>query len=150
MEQCFSASFVNYRKIITAGMRNRLLPMLIFQQASNVNPRLCSVVKAPVQLTRRSVQRLWAVQNRERVRLWQEMAQVRGLMQLLMKQRNGYRWTETDRRKIRAQLRKLASLSPYMVLFLSPGGFLAMPVLAWWLDRRRQKRLASERESESS
>lgn len=74
---------------------------------------------------------------------------MRGLMQLLMKQRNGYRWTETDRRKIRAQLRKLASLSPYMVLFVSPGGFLAMPVLAWWLDRRRQKRLASESESES-
>ena len=50
----------------------------------------------------------------------------------LMKQRNGYRWTEGDRCK-------LASLSPYMVLFVSPGGFLALPVLAWWLDRRRQK-----------
>ncbi|KRB94196.1 hypothetical protein [Noviherbaspirillum sp. Root189] len=103
-----------------------------------------------MQLTRRFVLHLWAVQDRERVRLWQEMAQVRGLMQLLMKQRNGYRWTETDRRKIRAQLRKLASLSPYMVLFVSPGGFLAMPVLAWWLDRRRQKRLVNESESESS
>jgi hypothetical protein len=113
-----------------------------------VNPRLRSVVKAPMQLTHRSVRQLWAVQNRERVRLWQEMAQMRGLMQLLMKQRNGYRWTETDRRKIRAQLRKLASLSPYMVLFVSPGGFLVMPVLAWWLDRRRQKRSADESENE--
>ena len=114
-----------------------------------MNQRLRSVVKAPVQLTHRSVRQLWEVQNRERIRLWQEMAQVRGLMQLIMKQRNGYRWTETDRRKIRAQLRKLASLSPYMVLFVSPGGFLAMPVLAWWLDRRRQKRLASACETDT-
>ncbi len=99
-----------------------------------------TAVKKPLQLTHRSVRQLWALQNRERERLRSEMAQMRGLMQLLMKQRNGYRWTEADRRKIRAQLRQLASLSPYMVLFVSPGGFFALPVLAWWLDRRRQRR----------
>jgi hypothetical protein len=98
-----------------------------------------------VHLTRRSVCGLWELQNRERERLRSEMADMRGLMHLLMKQRNGYRWTEGDRRKIRVHLRKLASLSPYMVLFVSPGGFLALPVLAWWLDRRRQKRTLSER-----
>jgi hypothetical protein len=95
----------------------------------------------PVELAQRSVRGLWEVQNRERERLWREMAQTRGLMQLLMKQRNGYRWSEADRLKIRAQFRQLAGLSPYMVLFLSPGGFLALPLLAWWLDRRRQKRI---------
>ena len=62
-----------------------------------------------------------------------------GLMPLLMKQRDGYRWTETDRREIRMHLRNLASLSPYLVLFISPGGFIALPVLVWWLDRRRRK-----------
>jgi hypothetical protein len=82
---------------------------------------------------------LWALQNRERVRLWQEMSEIRGLMPLLMKQRDGKCWTEVDRRKIRAHLRRLAALSPYMVLFVAPGGFLALPLLAWWLDRRRQK-----------
>ncbi|TFW09565.1 hypothetical protein E4K72_05365 [Oxalobacteraceae bacterium OM1] len=86
----------------------------------------------------------WALQHRERLRLQQEMSQVRGLMPLLMKQRNGYRWSEDDRREIRAQLRKLAELSPYMVLFVSPGGFIALPVLAWWLDRRRQRRDAAQ------
>lgn len=80
------------------------------------------------------------MQHRERLRLRSEMSQIRGLMPLLMKQRNGYRWTETDRRRIKAQLRKLAALSPYLILFLAPGGFLALPLLAWWLDRRRQKR----------
>lgn len=91
--------------------------------------------------TRRSVRSLWELQNRERERLWNEIAEARGLMPLLMKQRNGYRWTEEDKRNIRAHLRSLASLSPYLVLFLAPGGLLALPVLAWWLDRRRQKRL---------
>lgn len=107
--------------------------------------RLHSVVKKPVQLTHRSVRGLWALQNRERVRLWSEMSEMRGLMQLLMKQRNGCSWSEADRRKIRVQLRKLVSLSPYMALFIAPGGFLALPILAWWLDRRRQKRLGHER-----
>jgi hypothetical protein len=97
-------------------------------------------VKKPVHLTHRSVRCLWDLQNRERERLRAEMSGMRGLMPLLMKPRNGDCWTETDRKKIRAQLRRLASLSPYMVLFVSPGGFLALPVLAWWLDRRRQKR----------
>jgi len=95
-----------------------------------------------VQLTRRSLRGLWDLQNRERERLRGEMAEMRGLMQLLMKQRNGQRWSEADRLRLRVQLRRLAALSPYMVLFVSPGGFLVLPLLAWWLDRRRQKRLA--------
>lgn len=91
---------------------------------------------------------LWELQNRERVRLWDEIAQARGLMPLLMKQRNGYRWTDEDKRKIRAQLGSLASLSPYLVLFLAPGGLLALPLLAWWLDRRRQRRHAGRQPAE--
>ncbi len=67
------------------------------------------------------------------------MQAMQDLMPLLMKQRDGYRWSDADRREIRRHLRNLASLSPYLVLFVSPGGFLALPVLAWWLDRRRQK-----------
>lgn len=102
--------------------------------------RLHSALRNLVKLIRRVFRSLWELQGRERERVWTEISQVRGLMHLLMKQRNGYRWTETDRRRIRAQLRKLAAISPYMVLFVSPGGFFALPVLAWWLDRHRQKR----------
>ncbi len=70
-----------------------------------------------------------------------EMSRLQGLMPLLMKQRNGCRWSAVDREDLRAQLRTLVSLSPYLLLFVSPGGFFALPILAWWLDRRRQKRL---------
>lgn len=101
----------------------------------------------PLLPLRKGLGRVWALQNRERLRLSSEMSHVRGLMPLLMKQRNGYRWSDADRKKIRMQLRRLASLSPYLVLFVSPGGFLALPVLAWWLDRRRIKRDAKEREA---
>ena len=94
----------------------------------------------PVKFIWRFLRSLWALQGRERERVWTEISQMRGLMQLLMKQRNGYRWTETERRRIRAQLRKLAAISPYMVLFVSPGGFFALPLLVWWLGRRQQKR----------
>ena len=96
---------------------------------------------------RKSLGWIWTVQNRERLRLSSEMSDVRGLMQLLMKQRNGYRWTEVDRLKIKAKLRRLASLSPYLILFVAPGGFLALPFLAWWLDRRRLRRAAEERKA---
>ncbi|MDO9371834.1 MAG: hypothetical protein Q7U07_04495 [Gammaproteobacteria bacterium] len=71
------------------------------------------------------------------------MAQTRGLLPLLMKQRNGYRWTAADRLEIRAQLRRLLALSPYLIVFLLPGGLLMLPVLAWWLDRRRQRRITN-------
>ncbi len=62
---------------------------------------------------------------------------MRGLIPLLMKQRNGYRWTDLDRKRIKVQLRKLVELSPYLVLFVAPGGLLVLPVLIWWLDRRQ-------------
>jgi hypothetical protein len=31
----------------------------------------------------------------------------------------------------------LSTLSPYLVVLVMPGGLLALPALAWWLDRRR-------------
>lgn len=82
---------------------------------------------------------LWAMQGRERTRLWHEMHQMRGLIPLLMKRRNGEHWTELDRRRIRVHLHKLMELRPYMLLFIAPGGFFLLPVLAWWLDRRHPK-----------
>jgi hypothetical protein len=80
------------------------------------------------------------LQNRERARLHAEFSQTRGLMQLLMKQRNGYHWTFEDRRMIRMQLKTILGLSPYVVLLVAPGGLVALPFLAWWLDRRRKQR----------
>lgn len=86
------------------------------------------------------MQKMLAAQNRERKELLGEMVKVRGLMPLLMKSRNGERWTVTERAALRGQLHALAHLSPYLVVMVLPGSFVALPVLAWWLDRRRQDR----------
>ncbi len=101
--------------------------------------RITPIIASPYRVIRNSVHTLWAIQSRERVRLWDEMTEMRGLLPLLMKQRNGYRWTELDRKRIKVHLRKLVELSPYLVLFVAPGGFIVLPLLAWWLDRRRLK-----------
>lgn len=86
------------------------------------------------------MQKILAAQNRERKQLQGEMTKVRGLMPLLMKPRNGERWTSAERAALQDQLRALAHLSPYLVAMVLPGSFVALPVLAWWLDRRRQNR----------
>jgi len=76
---------------------------------------------------------------RERRFLTDEIVQVRGLMPLLMKPRNGQRWTQKDKQELRAHLRRLSSISRYLVVLALPGGVLLLPALAWWLDRRRSR-----------
>lgn len=82
-----------------------------------------------------------AAQKRERERLIAEFSKVRGLMPLLMKRRNGGQWQRGERQQLLEQLRALKNLSPYLVVLALPGSVLLLPVLAWWLDRRRQRRL---------
>lgn len=86
------------------------------------------------------MQRVLAAQNRERKQVQGELVKVRGLMPLLMKPRNGERWTAAERVALQDQLRALAHLSPYLLVMVLPGSFVALPVLAWWLDRRRRHR----------
>ena len=76
---------------------------------------------------------------RERQRLLKEFSQVRGLMPLLMKPRNNQRWTREDKVQLAAHLKRISMLSPYLVVLAMPGGLIALPVLAWWLDRRRMR-----------
>ena len=66
---------------------------------------------------------------------------VKGLMQLLMKNRNtGEKWTREEIREIRAHLRHIAMLVPALIIFLLPGGSLLLPLLAEVLDRRKRIR----------
>ncbi|MDP3597706.1 MAG: hypothetical protein Q8S75_12000, partial [Nitrospirota bacterium] len=68
------------------------------------------------------------------------MVGIQGLLPLLMKPRNGNRWTPAERVQLRCHLRSLTSLSPYLLVLLAPGSFVLLPLLSWWLDRRRLKR----------
>jgi hypothetical protein len=86
------------------------------------------------------VRHAFALAERERKYLLRELSQVKGLMPLLMKPRNKQQWTPQDRAEIRAQLKRLSSLSPYFVALVMPGGFAVLPLLTWWLDRRRNRR----------
>lgn len=74
------------------------------------------------------------------------MAEVRGLVQVLMKPRNGEPWTDADRAFLRSELKAAARWAPALVLFLLPGSFILLPAYAWVLDRRR----GSAREGEVS
>ena len=78
--------------------------------------------------------------EREKKHLLSEIIQVKGLMPLLMKPRNKQRWTPEDRAELRVHLRRLSNISPYLIVLALPGSFLMLPALAWWLDRRRNRK----------
>lgn len=86
------------------------------------------------------VRHAFALAERERKFMITELSQVKGLMPLLMKPRNKQKWTAQDKAELRAQLKRLSNLSPYLVALVMPGGFAVLPALAWWLDRRRGQR----------
>ena len=85
------------------------------------------------------VRRAFELAERERKFLLAEMSQVRGLMPILMRRRNKQQWTPEELAEIRAHLWRISKLSPYLVIIVMPGGFAVLPVLAWWLDRRRNR-----------
>lgn len=70
-----------------------------------------------------------------------QVLEVRGLMQLLMKNRNtGKQWTREEVRQIRVHLKQLSKMVPVILVFLLPGGAFLLPLLAEVLDRRKQGR----------
>ena len=52
------------------------------------------------------------------------------------------RWSTPDRASLKAGLLKLWKISPYLVVIALPGSLLMLPVLAWWLNRRRSAKRA--------
>ena len=79
--------------------------------------------------------------SREREPLRAEMAATVGLMPLLMERRNYHKWTDHERTELHDALRRFSTISRYGMVFLWPGSSLLLPLLAWWLDRRREERL---------
>ncbi len=80
------------------------------------------------------------MQENQRLYIRDELSQVRGLIPILMKRRNGEKWSAEDRKVLQRDLRALSNLSPYLIPLVMPGGILMLPVLAWWLDYRRKGR----------
>lgn len=76
---------------------------------------------------------------REKQFLLSEMGEIKGLVPLVMKQRNRQRWSPEDKALLATHLRRLSRISPYLAVLAMPGGFIMMPALAWWLDRRRNR-----------
>ncbi len=75
---------------------------------------------------------------------------MRGLLPILMKPRNGEKWSKEDRQILLRDLRALSHLSPYLIPLLMPGGVLMLPILAWWLDQRRRMRKNKTKEELAS
>ena len=84
------------------------------------------------------------MQETQRLYIHNELSHARGLLPILMKRRNGEQWSKEERELLLRDLRALSNLSPYLVPILMPGGILMLPLLAWWIDRRRKGRENTE------
>lgn len=70
-----------------------------------------------------------------------EARDLENFMRLLMKQRNtGSKWTKNEKAQLKQYLWGLAFYAPVLFVFLLPGGFLLIPLLAEAVDRRRRLR----------
>ena len=78
--------------------------------------------------------------QREKHRVGDELAKMKGAWPLLMKQRRGGTWTPEDKAQLKAMVRSASSVSPYLVIWVLPGSVLLLPFLAWYLDTRRKQR----------
>jgi hypothetical protein len=100
-------------------------------------------VTASLEVFQRAVRFVGALRvlyRRERERMRREVAAIPGLYVLLMKSRNGARWTRAERTELRARLQGLGRLSLYVLTLAAPGTEITLPLLAWWLDRRASPR----------
>ena len=68
----------------------------------------------------------------------EDLYHIQGFMHLLMKPRNGMRWTTEDKQELRGHMMSLAETLPYLAVFSLPGGLLLLPILAWIMDRRKR------------
>ena len=72
-----------------------------------------------------------------------DLYHIQGFMRLLMKPRNGMPRTAEDKAEIRLHLKSVAASLPMLAVFTLPGGLLLLPLLAWYLDRRKRRLILS-------
>ena len=78
--------------------------------------------------------------HREQRRFRDELAMMKGAWPLLMKQRNGGKWTPEEKAQLKTMVRSASSVSPYLFVWAVPGSMVLLPFLAWYLDTRRKNR----------
>ena len=81
-----------------------------------------------------------ASNSREKNRMRQELGKIKGAIPLLMKPRNGSKWTAQDRHELQQMLRAASAVYPYLIIWALPGSIILLPFLAWHLDARRKDR----------
>ena len=81
-----------------------------------------------------------ASNSREKRRFSSELVHMRGAWPLLMKQRNGGKWTPEEKAKLKLMVRSASNVSPYLFIWAIPGSMLLLPFLAWFLDKRRKNK----------
>jgi hypothetical protein len=81
-----------------------------------------------------------ASNSREKRRFSSELVHMRGAWPLLMKQRNGGKWTAEEKTKLKMMVRSASSVSPYLFVWAIPGSVLLLPFLAWFLDKQRRRK----------
>lgn len=88
------------------------------------------------------ISRLASSQKQQARDVVADIVRMRKLMPLLMKNRNGGRWTAEEKHELLAQMRIISRISPYLFILLLPGSVLLLPIYARWLDGRRKPRVA--------
>ena len=78
-----------------------------------------------------------------------EAVAIKGFMALLMKGGRA-KWSEAELFEIRRHLRRLSKRIPALIVFLSPGGLLLLPILIEILDRRKKNRAETEERRRSA
>lgn len=89
---------------------------------------------------RRGLIAMRSIEDTQRLYIRKELYQARGAIRLLIKRRNGEKWSAEERARLLHDLRAISHLSPYLIPLLMPGGVLLLPLVAWWMDFRRKKR----------
>lgn len=74
-----------------------------------------------------------------------KILEIQGLMRLLMKRRNtGKPWSSEEKIKVVGHLKEISKTVPLLLLFCLPGGSLFLPLFSYLVDRRKERRLATE------
>ncbi len=81
-----------------------------------------------------------ASNSREKNRMRNELGKIKGAIPLLMKPRNGSKWTPQERQELKLMLRAASAVYPYLIIWALPGSIILLPFLAWHLDARRKDR----------